>query len=96
MKEPDFQDTIEVLSQESAREILRILGDEIKTVKDVFEEMQKSSHPLKYRESVFKSLERMVEAGLVEKIKEENRVRYKSNYSKIKADLIEENLNLKD
>jgi len=96
MKKPDFQDTIEVLSQESAREILRILGDETKTVKNVFEEMQKSSHSLKYRESVFKSLERMVEVGLVEKIKEENRVRYRSFYSQIKADLIEENLNLKD
>jgi len=95
MKKPDFQDTIEVLSQESAREILRILDDESKSVKEVFEEMKNSSSSLKYRESVFKSLERMVETGLVEKIKEENRVRYRSLFSKINADLIEEKLDLK-
>jgi len=95
MKKPDFQDTIEVLSQESAREILRILDDESKSVKEVFEEMKNSPSSLKYRESVFKSLERMVEAGLVEKIKEENRVRYLSLYSEINADLMRGSLDLK-
>lgn len=94
MQKPDFQKTIEVLSHESAREILRILGNETKTVKEIFDVIKNTSSILKNRESVFKSLEKMVEAGLVEKIRDENRVWYRSLYTEIKLDLIYEKLYL--
>ncbi len=92
MQKPDFQKTIEVLSQESAREILRILGDETKTVREIFEVIKNTSSILKNRVSVFKSLEKMVDAGLVEKIRERKRVFYRSNFTEIKADMIRDEL----
>ena len=92
MKEPDFQEVIEVLSQESSREILRVLGNESKTLREVFEETQETSNSLKYRESVYKVLEKLNEVGLVEKIRDGNSVEYRRVYSDIEADLIDENL----
>jgi len=94
MNKSNFQEKIEVLSQESSREILRVLGEETKTVKEVFEEMQNSSSSLKYRESVYKALERLTEVHLVEKIEKENSVKYRARYSTIQADLLEEKLEL--
>lgn len=94
MEKSDFQKKIEVLSQKSSREILRILGDETKTVKEVFEEIQSSSSSLKYRESVYKALERLTEVDLVEKIEKENSVKYRAKYSTIKADFLEGELEL--
>jgi len=94
MKEPDFQEVIEVLSQESSREILRVLGNESKTLREVFEETQETSNSLKYRESVYKVLEKMNDVGLVEKIREGNSVEYRAIYSNIDADFLKEELDL--
>jgi len=96
MKKPDFQDTIEVLHLKSAREILRQIVEEPKTVREIHDELKGNEHSLSYRESVFKSLERMVEAGLVEKIQNGKRVSYRSSYSKIEMDLLEDKLNLEE
>ena len=95
MKEPDFQEVIKVLSQESSREILRVLGNESKTLREVFEETQETSNSLKYRESVYKVLEKLNEVGLVEKIREGNSVEYRRVYSDIEADFLKEELELK-
>jgi len=94
MKEPDFQEVIEVLSQESSREILRVLGDEAKTLREVFEETQGTSNSLKYRESVYKVLEKLNDVDLVEKIREGNSVEYRRIYSDIEADFLKEELDL--
>jgi len=94
MKEPDFQEVIEVLSQESSREILRVLGNESKTLREVFEETQETSNSLKYRESVYKVLEKLNEVGLVKKIREGNSVEYRRIYSDIEANFLEEKLDL--
>ena len=94
MKEPDFQEVIEVLSQESSREILRVLGNESKTLREVFEETQETSNSLKYRESVYKVLEKLNEVDLVEKIREGNSVEYRRIYSDIEADFLGEELGL--
>ncbi len=94
MKEPDFQEVIKVLSQESSREILRVLGNESKTLREVFEETQETSNSLKYRESVYKVLEKLNEVGLVEKIREGNSVEYRRVYSDIEADFLKEELDL--
>jgi len=94
MKEPDFQEVIEVLSQESSREILRALGNERKTLREVFEEIQETSKSLKYRESVYKVLEKLNDVGLVEKMREGNSVEYRVIYSDIEADFLKEELDL--
>jgi len=95
MTEPDFQEVIEVLSEKSSREILRVLGSERKTLREVFEGMQETSNSLKYRESVYKVLEKLNNVGLVEKIREGNSVEYRAIFSYIEADFLEEKLNLK-
>ena len=60
---------LELISEVDRRKILRVLAEEPKTVKDkeVAEALRKSySINLKYRKSVFKALERLVEADLAE------------------------------
>lgn len=94
MEEPDFQDTLDISSLSSARQILRVIIDKAKTVQEILDELEGENFPIKYRASVFKSLEKMVSAGLVKKIKQDNSVRYQSPYSSVTADFIQEKLYL--
>lgn len=94
MEEPDFQETLDVLSLSSARQILRVIIGKAKTIQEVLEELEGENFPIKYRSSVFKSLEKMVSVGLVKKIRQGNSVRYRSLYSSITADLVQEKLHL--
>ena len=82
---------IHALNSETRREIIRILGDEPKTVKEVFQEIKKISKiNVKYRESIYRSLEKLVDAGLVEKYYDKEKgICYKLMIKKIKFDLIE-------
>ncbi len=95
MDKPDFQETLDILSLLSARQILRTIIGEAKTIQEILEELEGAEFPIKYRASVFKSLEKMVSAGLVEKIRKESSVRYRALYSSVTADLIQEKLQLK-
>lgn len=95
MAQPDFDETVNVLSLKSARVILRSILKSPKTVGEVHYELRDSRASLEYRESVYKALERLVSAGLVEKIHEGRRVRYRSLYSKISADFVREKLDLR-
>jgi len=95
MVKPDFQETIDILSLESARAIIKSITSKPKTVREIFDEIKGISCNLKYRTSVFKSLEKMVSAGLVEKIEGKEGVRYQSKFSEIDAHLINEKLDLK-
>jgi len=95
MDKPDFQETLDILSLSSARQILRTIIGEAKTIQEILEELEGKDFPIKYRASVFKSLEKMVSAGLVKKIKQDNSVKYRSRYSSVTADLIQEKLQLK-
>ena len=87
-----IEKVVKALNSETRRKILRILTEEPKTVKEVAEALRKSySINLKYRESVFKALERLVEADLVEKhYEKEKRVVYKLKKREIIVDLTEE------
>ncbi|RLG33908.1 hypothetical protein DRN97_03855 [Methanosarcinales archaeon] len=87
-----IEKVVKALNSETRRKILRILAEEPKTVKEVAETLRKSySINLEYRESVFKALERLVEAELVEKHHEKGRgVVYKLKKKEIIVDLTEE------
>ncbi|MHC1611346.1 MAG: ArsR/SmtB family transcription factor [Candidatus Methanospirareceae archaeon] len=87
-----IEKVVKALNSETRRKILKILAEEPKTVKEVVEALRKSySINLKYRESVFKALERLVEADLVEKhYGKERRVVYKLKKKEITLDLTEE------
>ena len=87
-----IEKVVKALNSETRRKILRILAEEPKTIKEMAEALRKSySINLKYRESVFKALERLVEADLVEKHYEKERgLVYKLKKKEIIVDLTEE------
>jgi Fe2+ or Zn2+ uptake regulation protein len=95
MTQVNFNKVIQTLSLKTRREILRTIADRPKTLMEIYDELrEKKTAPIKYRESVYKALEKLVSVGLVEKIYEKRTVRYKSKFSKIVADLINEKLRL--
>lgn len=90
----DFNKVIQILSLKTRREILRIIVARPKTLMEIYEELKKKNIPIKYRESVYKALEKLVSVGLVDKTYEKRTVRYKSKFSKINVDLISEKIKL--
>jgi len=64
---------IAALNSKRRREILSILVKEPMTVIQVLEELKKRKIEVKYRETVYRALERLVDAGLVEKYYEKER-----------------------
>ncbi|KXA91788.1 hypothetical protein AKJ63_00920 [candidate division MSBL1 archaeon SCGC-AAA259D18] len=96
MSRLNFDEVVDVLSLKSGRAIFRSILNDAKTVKEVQEDLEESEVSLKYRESVYKALERLVSAGLVKKMRDGRTVKYKSRYSGISADFVEENLGLSE
>jgi Fe2+ or Zn2+ uptake regulation protein len=58
---------ISALNSELRREILKIISKEAMPVIQVLEELKKRKFDVKYRESVYRALEKLVDSGLVEK-----------------------------
>jgi len=83
---------VKALSSRTRRKILKILSDDSKNVKEISIELREQySTNLKYRESVFKALEKLVEANLVEKFYEKDKgIAYRLKRKKITIDLIKE------
>jgi Fe2+ or Zn2+ uptake regulation protein len=80
---------ISALNSEPRREILKIISKEPMPVIQVFEELKKKGHVVKYRESIYRALEKLVDSGLVEKcyIKDKG-LCYKLKVKIVKIDLI--------
>lgn len=90
----DFDEVIQVLSLKTRRVILRTIADRPKTLMEIYGGLKKKNILIKYRESVYKALEKLVSVGLVKKTYDKRTVRYKSKFSKINIDLIEEKVKL--
>ncbi|MBO3840284.1 MAG: helix-turn-helix domain-containing protein [Thermoproteota archaeon] len=58
---------ISALNSKMRREILKTISKEPMTVMQVFEELKRRNFEVKYRETVYRALERLLDAGLVEK-----------------------------
>ncbi|MGB9718729.1 MAG: ArsR/SmtB family transcription factor [Thermoproteota archaeon] len=58
---------ISALNSEMRREILKIISEEPMTVIQVLEELKRRRFEVKYRETVYRALEKLLDAGLVEK-----------------------------
>jgi Fe2+ or Zn2+ uptake regulation protein len=58
---------VSALNSELRREILKIISREPMTVIQVLEELRKRKFEVKYRESVYRALEKLFNSGLVEK-----------------------------
>ncbi|MGQ9642110.1 MAG: hypothetical protein ACUVUF_08365 [Candidatus Bathycorpusculaceae bacterium] len=63
----EIDKTISALNSKLRREILKIISKEPMTVIQVLEELKKRRFEVKYRESVYRALEKLVNAELVEK-----------------------------
>jgi len=83
---------IKALNSRTRRKILKILSEGPKNVKEVFIVLKEQySTNIKYRESVFKALEKLVEADLVEKFYEKGKgITYRLKRKKITIDLTKE------
>ena len=87
----DISKIIPALDSETRREIIKILGKGPSTVKDVFQEIKKTQKvSVRYRESIYRALEKLVNAGLVEKYYDKEKgICYNLLMRKIKLDLVE-------
>jgi len=79
---------ISALNSELRREILKIISKEPMPVIQVLEELKKKGYTMKYRESVYRALEKLVDSELAEKcyIKEKG-LCYKLKVKIVKIDL---------
>lgn len=58
---------LSALDSKFRREVLRIVLEEPKTVMQVFNELRDRGMEVKYREVVYRALEKLLDAGLVDK-----------------------------
>jgi len=79
---------ISALNSELRREILKIISKEPMPVIQVLGDLKRKGHVIRYRESVYRALEKLVDSGLVEKcyIKEKG-LCYKLKVKIVKIDL---------
>ena len=77
------------LSSRTRIEILKILAVKSGNVVEILNELNSRGFTIKYRESVYRALEKLTAAGLVEKYydKEEGGIRYKLLGTKLEVDL---------
>jgi|Deesub1362B_J571_1020462.scaffolds.fasta_scaffold00647_13 DNA-binding transcriptional ArsR family regulator len=88
----DVEKVVKALNSRTRRKILKILSEGPKNVKEVSIVLREQySANIKYRESVFKALEKLVEADLVEKFYEKDKgIAYRLKRKKVTIDLIKE------
>jgi len=58
---------IRALNSDLRREILKIIMVEPKTVAEILRDLERRGFEIKYRTTVFRALEKLVDAGLVKK-----------------------------
>lgn len=88
----DIEKVVKALNSRTRRKILKSLSDGPKNVKEISVLLREQhSVNIKYRESVFKALETLVEADLVEKFHDmEKGMTYALKREKITIDLVKE------
>lgn len=63
----DIEKVVAALNSDLRREILKIIAGQTMTVVEVLKELNKRGLEVRYRESVYRALEKLLEAGLVQK-----------------------------
>ena len=93
----DADKVISALNSKLRREILRIISEEPMTVIQVLDELKRKKFEIEYRESVYRALEKLLDAGLVEKhyIKEKG-LCYTTKVKLVVIDLMKDNVELRD
>jgi Fe2+ or Zn2+ uptake regulation protein len=84
----DVGKVISALDSDLRREILRIVAENPSTVIDVLSGLRKRGFKVKYRETVYRAMEKLVEAGLLEKYYEKEKgLCYKVSLTSIVIDI---------
>jgi Fe2+ or Zn2+ uptake regulation protein len=84
---------IAALDSDLRREVLKILSKEPMSVVQVLEELKKRKLGVRYRETVYRALEKLLGAGLVDKSYVKNKgLCYKLTVSRITLDLATDSL----
>lgn len=85
----DINKVISALDSKLRREILKILAKEPKTVIEVLEDLKKKKIEIKYRETVYRALEKLFDAELVEKYyAKEKGIWYKLTAKRVVIDIV--------
>ncbi|MGC8935439.1 MAG: hypothetical protein ACP5LN_09810 [Thermoproteota archaeon] len=93
----DIDKVISALNSRLRREILRIISEEPMTVVRVLEELKRKKFEIEYRESVYRALEKLLDAGLVEKyyVKEKG-LCYTTKVRLVVIDLVKDDVELRN
>ena len=84
----EIDKVIAALDSKLRREILSIMSEKPMTVIQVFEELKKRKIEVKYRETVYRALEKLVDSGLIEKYYEKEKgLCYKVSLTSITIDI---------
>ena len=87
-----FDKVISALNSKLRREIIKLLNKGPLTVAEIFKEIsKKDEYNIKYRESIYRAVEKLVDAGLVKKYydTEKKAICYKLTVKIIRLNLIE-------
>jgi len=91
----DIAEVISALNSELRREILKILAEKPYTVLEVRDKLKTRGFDVKYRETVYRALEKLVDAGFVEKYYVRERgLCYKLSLTHLSIEITKESLNL--
>ena len=88
-----FDKVVSALNSKLRREIIKLLNESSLTVTEIFKEInKKNEYHVKYRESIYRAVEKLVDAGLVTKYydTEKKAICYRLAVKTIKLNLIED------
>jgi len=84
----EIRKVISALDSDLRRVILRIVADNPGTVVDVLNQLRKRGFEVKYRETVYRAMEKLVDAQLMEKFYEKERgLCYKLSLTSLEIDI---------
>jgi len=91
----DIAKIISALNSDLRREILKILAERPYTVLEVLNKLKKKGFDVKYRETVYRASEKLVDAELVEKFyAKEKGLCYKLSLTRITIEITKESLDI--
>lgn len=91
----DIAKVISALNSDLRREILKILAEKPHTVLDVLNKLKSKGFDVKYRETVYRALEKLVDAELVEKFyAKEKGLCYKLLLTRMTIEITKESLDI--
>ena len=91
----DIAKVVSALNSSLRREILKILAERPNTVLEVLNKLKTKGFDVKYRETVYRALEKLVDAELVEKFyAKEKGLCYKLSLTRITIEITKESLDI--